>query len=196
MIPYQSNLRLLAKWNNNNNNNNNNTIREWRVSQQRVWRLWFWALSPHSLVVSFLSFFHSFSWSGVRLIPFGMWATIWPIVLTLDDGWWWVWSSRWNDSHEKLKCSEKTCPSTDLSTTNPLVTDQDSNPGRRVGKPVIYHMSYVTARVVCWVYTHVSEKHTASIFRVECSALNVEAARFSEMLLPVCRMSHLRRITN
>jgi hypothetical protein len=50
---------------------------------------------------------------GVRLSPVGTSATNWPIVPAPDDRWWWVWSSRWNEY------SEKTCPSTTLSTTNP-----------------------------------------------------------------------------
>jgi hypothetical protein len=34
-------------------------------------------------------------------------------------GWWWVWSSQWNDWQGKPKCSEQTYPSVTLSTTNP-----------------------------------------------------------------------------
>jgi hypothetical protein len=36
------------------------------------------------------------SWYGVRLNPFGTLATLWPTVPAPDDGWWCVWSSRWN----------------------------------------------------------------------------------------------------
>jgi hypothetical protein len=39
------------------------------------------------------------SWSGVRLSPLGTSATIWLILLALDDrSWWWMCSSRWNEN--------------------------------------------------------------------------------------------------
>jgi hypothetical protein len=40
---------------------------------------------------------------------------------------------------------EKTCPSANLSTTNPTRPDLGSNPGRRGGNPVTNHLSYGTA---------------------------------------------------
>jgi hypothetical protein len=82
---------------------------------------------------------------GMRLYPFGTSATIWPIVPAPDDGWWWVWSNRWNDWQGKLKYSEKTCPSAALSTTNPTCLDLSSNQGRRGGKPTTNRLSYSTA---------------------------------------------------
>jgi hypothetical protein len=43
----------------------------------------------------------------------------WPIAQAPDDGWGWLWSSWWNEDWQgKPKYSEKTCPSTTLSTTN------------------------------------------------------------------------------
>jgi hypothetical protein len=42
---------------------------------------------------------------GVRLSPLGTWATIWPIAPSLDSGWWWAWTSRWNEWQGKLKYS-------------------------------------------------------------------------------------------
>jgi hypothetical protein len=42
----------------------------------------------------------------------------------------------------KPKYSEKTYPSTTLSTTNPTCLDPVLNPGRRDGKPAINRLSY------------------------------------------------------
>jgi hypothetical protein len=86
------------------------------------------------------------SFSGVRLRPLGTSATVWPTVPALNDRWWWMWSSRWNENWEvKLKYSEKTCPSATLSTTNPTWPDLGSNPGCHGGKPATNHLSYGTA---------------------------------------------------
>jgi hypothetical protein len=61
---------------------------------------------------------------GVRLSPLGTPATVWPLVLASDDRWWWLWSSRWNEKWQgKPKYSEKTCPISTLSTTNPTWLD-------------------------------------------------------------------------
>jgi hypothetical protein len=46
-----------------------------------------------------------------------------------------------NNWQGKPKYSEKTCPSAALSTTNPTLLDQGSNPGRRDGKPAINRLS-------------------------------------------------------
>jgi hypothetical protein len=35
---------------------------------------------------------------GVRLGPLGTSTTLWPIVLSPDDRWWWLWSSRWDQT--------------------------------------------------------------------------------------------------
>jgi hypothetical protein len=45
----------------------------------------------------------------------------------------------------ETKCSEQTCPSVTLSTTNPIWPDFGSNPGRRGEKPAIKRLSYDTA---------------------------------------------------
>jgi hypothetical protein len=59
------------------------------------------------------------------------------------DGWSWLWSNWWNEDWQgKRRYSEKTCPSTTLSTTNPTWPDPGSNPGRRGAKPL-------TNRLVC-----------------------------------------------
>jgi hypothetical protein len=53
--------------------------------------------------------------------------------------WWWVWSSLCNENWQrKLKCSQRTCPSAALSTTNPTWPDLDSNPGRPCNLPHNY----------------------------------------------------------
>jgi hypothetical protein len=72
----------------------------------------------------------------------------WPIVPDPDDRCWWLWSNWWNEDWQgKPKCSEKTCPSATLSTTNPTWLDPGSNPGHRGGKPVTNHLSNGT--VLC-----------------------------------------------
>jgi hypothetical protein len=69
----------------------------------------------------------------------------WPIVPAPDDRWWPLWSSRWNEYWQgKPKYSEKTCPSSTLSTTNPTWPDMGSNPGRRAGKPATNRLNYGT----------------------------------------------------
>jgi hypothetical protein len=93
-----------------------------------------------------LHYFLFISWGGVRLSSPGTSATICPIIIpALDDRWWWVWSSRWNENWQgKPKYSEKTCPSAALCTTNPIWSDLGSNPGRHGGKPAT-NLSYGTA---------------------------------------------------
>jgi hypothetical protein len=95
---------------------------------------------------SFFIFFNS--WGDLRLSPLCTSATNWSIVSAPDDRWW-VWSSRWNKNWQgKQKCSEKTCPSTILFTTNPTWPDLGLNPGRRGGKPGTKRLSYGTANQV------------------------------------------------
>jgi hypothetical protein len=75
----------------------------------------------------------------VRLSPLGTSTTNWPIVPAPDDRWWWMWSSRWNETCQgKPKYSEKTCPSATLSTTNPTWP-------ALVSKPTTNRLSYDTA---------------------------------------------------
>jgi hypothetical protein len=70
----------------------------------------------------------------------------WPIVPALDDRWWWMWSSRWNENwHGKQKYSEKTRLSATLSTTNPTWPGLGSNSGCRSGEPATNRLSYYTA---------------------------------------------------
>jgi hypothetical protein len=86
------------------------------------------------------------SWGGVRLSLLGTSTTNWPIVPALDDRWWWMWSSRWNENWQgKQKYSEKTCPSATMSTINPTWPNLGSNPGRRCGKPATNRLSYGAA---------------------------------------------------
>jgi hypothetical protein len=67
-----------------------------------------------SYITSKQFFLSLVSWGRVRLSPFGTW----PIVRASDDRW--VWNSRWNENWQaKPMYSEKTCPNTTLSTTNP-----------------------------------------------------------------------------
>jgi hypothetical protein len=78
--------------------------------------------------------YQDFSWGES---PLGMWATVWRIVPAMDDVWWWMWSSWWNENWQgKPKYLEKTCPSATLSTTNPTWPDLGLNVGCRGGKLV------------------------------------------------------------
>jgi hypothetical protein len=71
------------------------------------------------------------SWGGVRLSQVGTWATDWPVVPVPVDRWW-VRSSQWNENWQgKPKYSERTGPSTTLSTTNLTIPVVGSSPGRR-----------------------------------------------------------------
>jgi hypothetical protein len=73
------------------------------------------------------------------------WGHYWPIVPTPDDdGWWWDWSSRWNDWQGKLKYSEKTCYSAALSTRYPPWPDKGSNLAATVGSQWL--TAWATAR--------------------------------------------------
>jgi hypothetical protein len=70
----------------------------------------------------------------------------WPIVPAPDDRWWWLWWNWWNEDWQgKPKYSEKTWPSTSLSTTNPTWPDPGLNPGRRCGKPATNRLGYGAA---------------------------------------------------
>jgi hypothetical protein len=51
----------------------------------------------------------------------------------------------------KSKYSEKTCLSATLSTTNPTLQDQSSNPSRRDGKPADNSLSYGAALKIRWI---------------------------------------------
>jgi hypothetical protein len=88
----------------------------------------------HSVVY----FFYLVSWGGVRLTS----ATNWAIVPAPNDRWWWMWSSGWNENRQgKPKYSQKTCPSSTLSTTYSTWRDVGSNPGRRGGTPATHRLS-------------------------------------------------------
>jgi hypothetical protein len=56
----------------------------------------------------------------------------------------WLWGCRiWcNKCQGKPKYSEKTCPGSTLSSTNPTWPDPGLNPGRRGGKPATNRSSY------------------------------------------------------
>jgi hypothetical protein len=72
--------------------------------------------------------------SGVGLSPLGTAATTGLLrqLQMIDDGW--MRSSRWNENWQgKPKYSEKTCPSTTLSTTNPIWQDSGSTGAVTVG---------------------------------------------------------------
>jgi hypothetical protein len=83
-------------------------------------RLTDWAMVRSTTKSNFYFFFFYFS-HGVRLIPLGTAATVWPMVPAPDDRWGWWWSNRWNANWQgKLKYSNKTCPTATLFTTNPI----------------------------------------------------------------------------
>jgi hypothetical protein len=79
-----------------------------------------------------------------KLGPLGTTAIYWPIVPARGDcGDGEFGGMNW---HGKPKYSEKTCPGSTSSTTNPTWPDPDSNPGRRGGKPATNRLSYGAAR--------------------------------------------------
>jgi hypothetical protein len=74
------------------------------------------------------------------------WGHYWPIVPASDDRWWWLSRNWWNEEWQgKPKYSEKTFPSTTLSTTNPTWLEPGLNPGCRGGKPATNRLSYGAA---------------------------------------------------
>jgi hypothetical protein len=103
---------------------------------------WEWAAGNfHSYFVTFQETIF-FIASGVGLSPLYR-GHFWPIVPAPDDRWGWLWSNWWNkDWQGKPKYSEKTCPSTTLSTTNPT---WPTHPGRRGGKPSTNRLNYGAA---------------------------------------------------
>jgi hypothetical protein len=68
-----------------------------------------------------------------------------PMAYCTSPWWLWWWRKWWNDWQGKPKYSEKTCPSTALSTTNTTCCP-NSNPGRRGEKPETNRLSYGTAK--------------------------------------------------
>jgi hypothetical protein len=97
------------------------------------------SLSTHKIISIF------FIASGVGLSPLYC-GHFWPIVPAPDDRTGWLWSNWCNkDWQGKPKNSEKTCPSSTFSTTNPTWPDPGSNPGRRGGKPATNRLSYGAA---------------------------------------------------
>jgi hypothetical protein len=86
------------------------------------------------------SFLFLLCWASLRLIPLGTSVIIWPILLALDDRW--VWRRWWNENWQgKPKYSEKACPATTLSTTNPKRHDLGSNTGCRSEKKGINRLN-------------------------------------------------------
>jgi hypothetical protein len=65
------------------------------------------------------------------------------------------------------KYSEKTCPSTTLSTTNPTWPDSGSNPGRRGGKPATNHLSYGTASSVTYYSYYLLWDNTLKVAMID-----------------------------
>lgn len=80
------------------------------------------------------------AWGEVGVNILAAWATIWPVVPALDDGSWWMWSSRWNDWLVKPKYSKKAFPSATLPTTNPIWPDSGLKQGHTaVTNPLSSH---------------------------------------------------------
>jgi hypothetical protein len=87
---------------------------------------------------------------GMRLSPFGTSVTNWPSVSDPNDIWWMV-SSWWNENWQmRPQYSEKTSPSSTLSTTNPTIPDLGSNAGRRGGKRTTDRLNYGTVLEIVW----------------------------------------------
>jgi hypothetical protein len=68
-----------------------------------------------------------------------------------NDRRWWLWGNWWNEDWQgKSKYTDKICPSSTFSTTNPIWPDPGSNPGRCGGKPATNRLSYGAA--FCWAH--------------------------------------------
>jgi hypothetical protein len=95
------------------------------------------------------------------LWDFGYYGQYWPIVPAVDDRWWWLWRNWWNkDWQGKPKYSEKTWPSSTLSTTNPTWLDPVLHSGHRGGKPATNSLSYdavIMSTKVTKLMTQISE---------------------------------------
>jgi hypothetical protein len=115
---------------------------------------------------------------------FGYCGHYWPIIPALDDSWWWLWRNWWNEDWQgKPQYSEKTCPSSTLSTTNPTWLDPGLNPGRFGGKPATNRFSYGAAFLVCYLHKYIGHTRNFCIItwysenRKEDSASPMELAR-------------------
>jgi hypothetical protein len=105
-------------------------------------------LKANFAVGEILTFFFTYLWGWSESKSTITEAICWPIVPALDDRWWWLWSSCWNEwVDEELKYSENTRPSAALSTTDPTWLDPGSIPDSRCGKPVTSRLSYGTAQM-------------------------------------------------
>jgi hypothetical protein len=72
---------------------------------------------------------------------------------------------QWNEiDRGKPTTPRKTCPSANLSTTNPTWTDPGSNPGLRSGRPATNSLSHGTA-IVLVRFLHTTCSIHQSIFR-------------------------------
>jgi hypothetical protein len=86
-----------------------------------------------------------------------------PLIVLAPDDRLRVCSSRLHENwQEKRKYSENICPSSTLSTTNPIWPDLGSNAGRRSGKPATNRLSYGTA-----AYEKVRQKRRKKCRRLE-----------------------------
>jgi hypothetical protein len=97
-------------------------------------------------VATFSPFFYQWHVTFYFLYFLPFWAGLEPSPLLLrpllpyrtcpdDGGWRWMWNNRWNSWQGKPKYSEKTCRSSALSTTNPMLPDPSSIPTCNGGKP-------------------------------------------------------------
>jgi hypothetical protein len=57
---------------------------------------------------------------------------------------------------ENRSTREKTCPSATLSTTNPIWTDPESNPGLRGGRPAVNRLSHGTALTCSYICMYIN----------------------------------------
>jgi hypothetical protein len=115
------------------------------------------AICPKYLIMKLTVFF--FSWGGTTSTWYC--GHFWPIVQAPDDRWGWLWSNWWNEEWQgKPKYSEKTYPSTTLSTTNLTWPDPGSNPGRRGGKLATNRLSYGPAKLTVTISQQVYLFHS------------------------------------
>jgi hypothetical protein len=104
----------------------------------------------------------------VRLSRLGMSATVWPIASAQDDGWWWVWDSRWNDCQKKTNYWEKTCPNATLTTTNSTCPAWDRTRQPRF-EDAPNRLSYDTAymrHIKIFILRYLSERDSSFVRKV------------------------------
>jgi hypothetical protein len=111
--------------------------------------------------------------------PYWVHSACWPLLAYCTcPRWLWGWRIWWNGGWQgKQKYSEKTCPSSTLSTTHPTWPDMGANPSHHSGKPVTNCLSYGAANMaVLYSLLSISCDARCPIFHVSLSHLLCSSA--------------------